>query len=159
MNWGLKYWYGFLHRRSLQEVSADFSEAVRRVMNPFANLAETYSIMQHLSGAKNERDWHEMQQPRTQDINVPSLLINSRDDPMAKWENTEHLMETIVSNPNLVLAEMNCGAHFCKYNFSGAVSVHDAMIGEFVLSSWHELHCQQAELSKEESFPDAVRAA
>lgn len=157
MNWGLKIWYGLLHRRALQEVSNDFSQAVLRVINPLTSLTRTYSNVQLLSGAKSERDWHDMQQACMIDINVPSLLINSRDDPMARWENVEAHRAVFASNPNLVLAELHVGAHNCKYTFSGAASIADAMIAEFVLSSWHELRLQEdtlgsrAQSSKPES--------
>jgi hypothetical protein len=155
----LKYWYGFLHRRYLREVSGDFSEAVRRILSPFTGLAETYSYMQLLAGAESEDAWRGFQQPCVADINVPSLFINSRDDPIARWENAEQHREALASNPNLLLAELQSGAHNCKYGFWGVTSIADAMISEFVLSSWDELRSWQNVMCQRGCSSDAVQGA
>jgi len=71
---------------------------------------------------------------------VLTLLVNSRDDPICVWDNVEYSMQGIFSNPNPAHADLYCGTHGCKFGFLAFSSHMEAMVGEFVLGSWHEWH-------------------
>lgn len=139
----LKYYYGFRHRGSFQEAPPSVSKSHTDILSLRNGLLETYALLQGLSGANSREAWVDLQQGRLHDIELPSLLINSRDDPIAVWANVEAHQEQIASNPNLALAEFRCGAHNCKYDFWGVSSVADGMIRQFILSASLELQTRE----------------
>lgn len=138
VNLMIKYCYVFRHRGTLRGSSASADDIVNQAMSPTHGLQDTYKAIRRLAGAGGSSAWLDMQQPRLEQVAVPSLMINSRDDPVCVWENVERFRADIVSNPNLVLAEMQQGSHGCKFGFWGFDSVAFAMIGEFVTASWKE---------------------
>jgi hypothetical protein len=110
------------------------------LLSPTTGISDTYRAIKRLSGIPDSCAWLDKQQPRLDDISVPSLLVNSRDDPINTWTNVEHYLKDIAANPNLALAEMQCGAHGCKYDFWGFSSVINTMVTEFVMASWKARH-------------------
>jgi len=136
VNCSVKFFYVLRHYDALRR--AGFADVAHRLLNPFLNLQETYRETLHLSGAKTVDEFLKMQQPRLSGINIPSLLVNSRDDPICVWENVEHAFSDILANPNIAHAEMFCGTHGCKFGFLGFSSLMEQVVGEFVAASWHE---------------------
>jgi len=138
VNMGIKYCYAFRHRGKLCAKSESTSNLVKSMLSPASGLQQTYRLARRLSGAVDSSAYLEMQQPCLEEISVPSLMINSRDDPICVWRNVEDFRADIAANPNLVLAELRRGSHGCKFGFWGFHSVTDAMIGEFVIATWQE---------------------
>merc|ERR1712118_218553 len=131
--------YVLRHWSSLRAKSASSQELLRSALSLKEGLTDTYRKVRQLSGAGDSNAYLDMQQARMEKIGIPSLLINSRDDPICVWENVTAYAERIAANQNLVLAELQRGAHGCKYDFWGVRSVGHDMIGEFVTASWQEL--------------------
>ncbi|CAE8624059.1 unnamed protein product [Polarella glacialis] len=148
LNWAIKYCYAFRHRHKFRNQSASFSNLLGNILSPQHSLKETYRKTRHLSGAIDSSAWMDMQQPCMEGINVPSLLINSRDDPICVWANVEEYKQDIVANPNLVLAELQRGSHGCKYGFWGGESIADVFIGEFVFACWCEFRASSSSWSE-----------
>lgn len=138
LNFSIKYCYAFRHREQLRKRSPSSSALVERMCRLGGGLTETYRNARRLSGAGDSSAWLDMQQPRLDEIRVPSLMINSRDDPICVWANVEQFKNDITANPNLALVELRRGSHGCKFDFFGISSVTDNMIGEFVWASWQE---------------------
>jgi len=138
LNFSIKYCYAFRHREQLRKRSPSSSALVERMCRIGGTLTETYRTARRLSGAGDSSAWLDMQQPRLDEIRVPSLMINSRDDPICVWANVEQFKNDITANPNLALVELRRGSHGCKFDFLGVSSVTDDMIGEFVWASWQE---------------------
>jgi len=136
VNWSIKYFYVFRHRHPLRK--AGLSDVVRRLLRVITGLRYTYKEHMHLCGLDSVDSFLDVQQSRLKGIEVPSLLINSRDDPICSWDHVEGWIKEITSNPNLAHAEMYCGTHGCKYGFWGFSSHGDTMIGEFVAASFAE---------------------
>jgi len=139
LNLGLKYTYVFRHREAIRKHSAAPDGLVERALSLKKGLRETYREVRSLSGTFGSSAWLDLQQPRLDDILVPSLMINSRDDPICTWANVVAFSKDIAANPHVVLAELHRGAHGCKFDFWGWSSVTNTIIGDFVLASWHEL--------------------
>mmetsp|Transcript_26936 Transcript_26936/g.52827 ORF Transcript_26936/g.52827 Transcript_26936/m.52827 type:complete len:467 (-) Transcript_26936:74-1474(-) len=143
LNFSLKYCYAFRHREQLRKRSPSSSALVERMCRIGGGLTETYRNARRLSGAGDSSAWLDMQQPKLDEIRVPSLMINSRDDPICVWANVEQFKNDITANPNLALVELRRGSHGCKFDFLGISSVTDDMIGEFVWASWQEWLCEK----------------
>lgn len=150
LNWAIKYTYVIRHRKALSARSSSFANIVSDLMSPKAalrgGLKETYRATRRLStnSRVDSSAWLEAQQPQFDEISIPTLLINSRDDPVCTWSNVESFYADICSNPNMVLADLERGAHGCKYGFWGWGSYVDSMIGDFVLGAWQELESRRA---------------
>jgi len=143
LNLAMKYCYVYRHREAFIRRSASFNELVRDLMSPRKGLRDSYRGLRRLSGKENSSAWLTSQQPDIPSIGVPSLLINSRDDPICVWENVRENFRDISSNPNLVLAELYRGAHGCKFGFWGCKAITDDMIADFVQGAWHELQASR----------------
>lgn len=78
---------------------------------------------------------------------MPTLLLNSVDDPVTRWENVEDARAEIAGNPNCVLAELRRGSHGCKFGFLGRQTMAEPIIAEFVIGAWRELQRQATEKS------------
>lgn len=139
VNWCYKYFYVFRHRHVLRKKSASTNTLVSQLLSPSSGLGDTYRKGRRLSGADDSSAYLNMQQPKLSDVEVPTLLINSRDDPICVWHNVEEHRREIDANPNVALAELWRGAHGCKFNFWGTSSVTFTMIAEFVEACWDEL--------------------
>eukprot|EP00927_Polykrikos_kofoidii_P085226 TRINITY_DN9200_c0_g1_i3.p1 TRINITY_DN9200_c0_g1~~TRINITY_DN9200_c0_g1_i3.p1 ORF type:complete len:469 (+),score=41.87 TRINITY_DN9200_c0_g1_i3:157-1407(+) len=139
INLNIKYCYAFRHRGKLRMKSQSFSERVDAVLSPVTGLRETYRQATKLSGIKGSSAWLDEQQPKLDGIHVPTLAINSRDDPICVWANVENFRSDIAANPHVILAELQRGSHGCKYGFWGLEPVTNSMIGEFIIASWREL--------------------
>mmetsp|Transcript_43354 Transcript_43354/g.99905 ORF Transcript_43354/g.99905 Transcript_43354/m.99905 type:complete len:541 (-) Transcript_43354:142-1764(-) len=136
VNLSVKFFYVLRHYEVL--IKAGYSETAHSILNPCLGLVETYQETLTLSGQKTVEEFLQVHQPKLSGINVPSLLVNSRDDPICVWENVEHSFNDILDNPNIAHADMFCGTHGCKFGFLGFSSYMEAMVGEFVAASWHE---------------------
>lgn len=143
LNLAMKYCYVYRHREAFSRKSASFNDLVRDLMSPKNGVRQTYRGLRRLSGIDNSSAWLKSQQPELNSICMPSLLINSRDDPICVWENVRENFRDISSNPNLVLAELYRGAHGCKFGFWGFKAITDNMIAEFVQGAWHELQASR----------------
>lgn len=142
LNWGIKYSYVFRHRIRLRQKSSSFNNLVSDMLSPKRGLGETYRLARRLSGATGSHAYLNIQQPRIDKVGLPTLLINSRDDPICVWRNVLDSYKRIVSNPFLVLAELHRGSHGCKFDFWGCSSVTHKMITEFVFAAWDEHRSQ-----------------
>lgn len=141
--WGLdlafRYQYVYRHRETWNQKSPSSAEVVKLALDPGRGFNEVYRNVTKLAGFGCSNAWVEKQQPDLQEMQVPCLLINSRDDPICIWENVEEHKSAIEKNPFLALAELQRGSHGCKFDFWGYNSVGNRMIGDFVLASWEEL--------------------
>eukprot|EP00929_Paragymnodinium_shiwhaense_P076388 TRINITY_DN39274_c0_g1_i1.p1 TRINITY_DN39274_c0_g1~~TRINITY_DN39274_c0_g1_i1.p1 ORF type:complete len:445 (+),score=86.19 TRINITY_DN39274_c0_g1_i1:55-1389(+) len=141
----LKFFYVFRHRGSLRRKSESLNDLVSHMLHPknlFADAVDTYRKHRRLAGTDGSSAWLELQQPRIEKVQVPMLCINSRDDPICVWGNVEANWKAISSNPNVVLAELQRGAHGCKFDFFGYTSLADRMIVDFVDAAWQQ-HLQE----------------
>lgn len=145
----LKWVYVFRHRAALSKRSPSSPALCRDLLSPRAGLAATYKGLRRLSGEFGSSAWLDIQQPRIGETKVPTLLINSVDDPILVWENVEEAKAEMLENANCVLAELRRGSHGCKYDFFGLDTRAEPMIGEFILSAWRELRAQQ----RREAYP------
>jgi len=134
---GMRYFYVFRHRKELRSKSPSFNNLVGTLLSPRHGIVKTYRLQRRLCGANDSSDFLQKQQPLVEEVEMPCLLINSRDDPVCVWENVVEHMPDIMSNPNLVLAELARGSHGCKFDFWGRKNVAHDMIKEFVAASWH----------------------
>lgn len=139
VNYALKYFYVFRHRGELMKKSESTARLVGDMLSPKSGAVETFRMGRRLSGVGGSSAWLNMQEVKVREIALPSLLINSRDDPICVWSNVEDVMDDIKANPNLVLADLERGAHGCKFDFWGINNVAHSMIAEFVLSAAVEL--------------------
>jgi len=137
VNWALKYWYAFRLRVQLRTWSPEVAEAMRCMLNPRHGLLKTYRALAGLSGA-GERTWADLQQLRLNAINVPTLFLHSRDDPICSFSNVEASYEDLMANPNVAVVELRRGAHGCKYGFWGGKSILEDIVGDFVAASWRQ---------------------
>eukprot|EP00913_Durusdinium_trenchii_P001506 g1394.t1 len=113
---------------------AGSAEVVKLALDPGRGFNEVYRNVTKLAGFGCSNAWVEKQQPDLQEMQVPCLLINSRDDPICIWENVEEHKSAIEKNPFLALAELQRGSHGCKFDFWGYNSVGNRMIGDFVIN-------------------------
>jgi len=143
----LKYVYVYRHRDALSKRSPSSLELCTQLLSPRLGLRQTYRGLRRLSGAGDSSAWLEMQQPRIEESVMPTLLLNSVDDPVTRWENVEEARAEIAGNPNCVLAELRRGAHGCKFGFLGRQTMAEPIIAEFVLGAWRELQRQATEQS------------
>lgn len=139
LSFGMKYYYAFKHRSALRRKSGSWAQLVGDILNPRNGLVSTYRMARRLTGANDSNQFLDLQQPRLYDLEVPSLLINSRDDPICVWKMVEKSFDAIKGNPNLLLAELQRGAHGCKFDFWGLSNVAHEMIVQFVLGSYSEV--------------------
>jgi len=141
--WGLdlafRYQYVYRHKEIWKQKSPSSAEVVKVVLDPAKSFNEAYRNVTKLSGFGCSNAWLEKQQPSLKDMQLPCLLINSRDDPICVWENVEEHASNIEKNPYLALAELQRGSHGCKFDFWGFNSFGNRMISDFVLASWAEL--------------------
>jgi len=136
INYTLKYFYVVRHWRPLKD--AGKWQVMKRILNPMKGIVETYHESIALTGAEDTQEFIKLQNPVLHSIKVPSLLINSRDDPICVWDNVEYALDDITANPHIAHAELYCGTHGCKYNFLGFSSISESMISEFVHASLGE---------------------
>jgi len=122
------------------EEKAMLRESVEAILKPETGVVETFKAIQGLSGYGDA--WLDKQRTRLENIEVPSLFINSRDDPVLVWDNVEEVLDEIKSNPYLALLEFDRGSHGCKYGFWGGHSVVETIIPEWVESCWHAFQCR-----------------
>lgn len=134
----MKYYYVFRHRRELMKRSASFWNHVGSILDPRIGHIKTWLMLSRLHCEGGWKESIRLQQPVIHELCVPSLLINSRDDPVCSWKNVEKSWEQIESNPNLVLADFARGSHGCNFDFWGRSNVVNPIIGEFVKSTWEE---------------------
>jgi len=144
LNWSLKYHYAFRHHRSiLNNAPQTAREGALDMMSPKANAVDTFKAARRLSGMYathgDSSAWLDKQQPRVNAMDMPSLCINSRDDPICVWENVEAYRSQLDSNPNIALVELHRGAHGCKFGFWGFGTIVDPIIWEFIEACWQEL--------------------
>merc|ERR1719330_540487 len=139
LNWGIKYFYVFRHRSALRQKSASFCKLVSEALSPRRGAVDTYKTVRKLSGAGGSAAFLDIQQPKLEQVCVPALLINSRDDPICVWENVRDAYKTVEANPYYALAELQRGGHGCKFGFWGFQQVAHTMMSEFVLAAWHQL--------------------
>lgn len=139
LNWGMKYFYAFRHRGLLRRKSRSFGQLVDEMISPRKGVVDTFRLGRRLSGVDGSSAWLDMQQPQLHEIQLPTLLINSRDDPICVWSNVEANLSDIKKNPNLVLAVLERGSHGCKFDFWGLSNVAHGMMAEFVLACLEEL--------------------
>ncbi|CAJ1366884.1 unnamed protein product [Effrenium voratum] len=139
LDFAFRYQYVIRHRSTWAQKSPSSAEVVKVALDPTQSFAKVYRNVTKLSGFGCSTAWLENQQPQLNNIEVPCLLINSRDDPICVWQNVEDHKPLIQENPNLALVELRRGSHGCKFGFWGFSSMGRDMIGEFILSSWSEL--------------------
>merc|ERR1719456_556062 len=102
-----KYNYGFRLGKARIQGRPD----TKALLSPTRGIPDTYRAIRRLTGIQDSSAWLDKQQPRIDDIRVPSLLVNSRDDPINTWTNVEMYIKDIAANPNLGLVELRAGAH------------------------------------------------
>eukprot|EP00435_Cladocopium_sp_Y103_P071306 s257_g37.t1 len=116
--WGLdlalRYQYVYRHRETWKQKSPSSAEVMKMVLDPAQSFDNVYRNVTKLSGFGCSNTWLEKQQPSLKDMQLPCLLINSRDDPICVWENVEEHASNIEQNPYLALAELQRGSHGCK---------------------------------------------
>eukprot|EP00927_Polykrikos_kofoidii_P005935 TRINITY_DN12391_c0_g1_i1.p1 TRINITY_DN12391_c0_g1~~TRINITY_DN12391_c0_g1_i1.p1 ORF type:complete len:460 (-),score=52.40 TRINITY_DN12391_c0_g1_i1:281-1660(-) len=153
INFNIKYCYAFRHREQLRMKSSSFSDNVAAMLNPAKGLRETYRHAAKLSGIKGSTAWLNERQPAVEAMQVPTLSINSRDDPICVWENVENFKIDIGANPNVVSAELQRGSHGCKYDFWGLESITERLVGDFIIGAWRELCAEQKQAGADGGIP------
>jgi len=140
-NFCLKYYYVFQHREELRKLkkSESWSQLVGEMLSPKTDLVGTMRLQRKMMGNfKDSSSWLSEQGVKVKEIDIPSLFINSRDDPICRWINVERNFNEMKGNPHLVLAELQRGSHGCKFDFWGWNNVAHSMISQFVLSTVEE---------------------
>lgn len=135
VNFSMKYFYAFRHRGEFIKKSESWASLVGAMLSPTTGVVETFRKCRKLSGVDGSSAWLDMQEVRLQEIALPSLLINSRDDPICVWQNVEAVLGDIKANPNLVLADLQRG---CKFTLWGTSNFAHRMIAELVISASEE---------------------
>eukprot|EP00439_Symbiodinium_sp_Y106_P044730 s2489_g5.t1 len=144
-----RYQYVFRHYATWLQKSRTCAQVVEAAMSPTRSFMEVYYDVTKLAGFGCRKKWRDKQQSVLGDVDLPCLLVNSRDDPISVWDNVEDHRAEIESNPYLALADLRRGAHGCKFGFLGFRSVGNKMIAEFVLAAASELKQARAQALKQ----------
>lgn len=147
-----RYQYVFRHYATWLQKSRSCAQVVEAAMSPTRSFMEVYYDVTKLAGFGCRKKWRDKQQSVLGDVDLPCLLVNSRDDPISVWDNVEDHRAEIESNPYLALADLHRGAHGCKFGFLGFRSFGNEMIAEFVLAAAAELKQARAQALKQSSL-------
>jgi pimeloyl-ACP methyl ester carboxylesterase len=138
VNLGLKWQYGVRHRQSFARSPSGLRRrSVDKVIfSP--KLESSYVETVGLAGGElgsSVDAWHEYMQADFSALPLPTLVINSRDDPICAVRNLERYRHRLMQSPNVCLVELEAGSHGCKFSFSGGETIANRLASEFIMAA------------------------
>jgi pimeloyl-ACP methyl ester carboxylesterase len=138
---GMKYQYGIRHRRSFaRSPSGVRQKSVDQVIfSP--KLESTYKASAGLAGGEvgsSVDAWHAYSQADFTALPFPTLVIQSRDDPICAVRNLERYRHRLMQSPNVCLVEFEAGSHGCKFPFGGGESAANRLVSDFIIAAAEE---------------------
>jgi pimeloyl-ACP methyl ester carboxylesterase len=138
---GLKYQYGVRHRHSFaRSPSGMRRRSVDKVIFS-TKLQDSFIAQTGLAGGEMgdcPTAWHEYSQADFTALPVPTLVINSRDDPICTIRALDRYRHRLMQSPNVCLVELEAGSHGCKFSFSGGECVANRLVSEFIIAAAEE---------------------